>query len=102
MKETQQTISDWANATFGVPTTDASIGWRANGELNELINALRDDDANPKAVEEAADVIIVLMRLFQRRGVQFWDEVEKKMKVNRGRKWTRTGDGHGQHVKEQR
>lgn len=99
--ETQKTITQWADETFGMPVTDHSIAVRAMGEMVELYHKLHVDDAHPGAAEEAADIIIVLMRIFERRGVHFWDEVERKMAINRARKWQLTGDGHGQHVKSE-
>jgi len=98
LAETQESISKWAVDTFGVAGTDLSVAIRANNEMAELLTALAEDDNHPKAPEECADIIIVLMRIFARRGVNFWDVVEEKMGVNRARQWRLDGKGHGYHV----
>lgn len=48
---------------------------------------------------EAADVLIVLYGVAHMRGFDLHAEVEKKMAVNRARKWQARGDGTGYHVK---
>jgi hypothetical protein len=101
MTETQESICAWANETFGRPVNNYSIVDRAHDEMCELLTSLEDNgDACPQAPEEAADVIIVLMRLFERFGTTWQAEVDKKMAINRARRWTLTGNGHGQHVEE--
>jgi NTP pyrophosphatase (non-canonical NTP hydrolase) len=49
---------------------------------------------------EAADVLIVLYSLAGMRGFDLHAEVERKMAINRARKWAPRGDGTGYHVKE--
>lgn len=66
--ETPTSISEWANVTFGVATSNRRIACRANEEMAELLRALSVDDNHPKAAEETADVAIVLVRLFMRLG----------------------------------
>ena len=97
---TQKSISQWANETFGRPVSNWTIARRALQEANELEYKLCENDVSPSAVEEAADVIIVLMRLFERFGADWQVEVDKKMAINRGRQWVLDGRGHGQHIKE--
>lgn len=98
--ETQQTISAWANDTFGPASTNARVAARANEEMAELLRALTADDNHPKALEEAADVVIILYRLFERMGGSLSAEIDRKMSVNRGRAWNVTADGHGYHVRD--
>lgn len=77
MPETQQTISEWAVATFGGAGTNASVTVRALREAAELLQLLvrPDGQADPaKIVEECADVCIVIVRNCERRGIQ-WDAV---------------------------
>lgn len=100
MSETQQSITEWANATFGEPIHNESIATRALDEMHELLDALYDDDKHPKAADEAADVLIVLMRLFDRLGTTWQAEVDRKMAINRARKWNLHGNGHGSHIKD--
>lgn len=97
--ESQTTISEWANATFGAAGSNASVAARANKEMAELMMKLAQDDAHPGAGEEVADVLIVLYRLAWRLGVDLHEEVGKKMTINRAREWKLDGHGHGQHVK---
>lgn len=96
-KETQESISTWAEDTFGSHGSNLGVAIRANEEMAELLACLRDNDNDPKALVEGADIIIVLMRLFSRFGVSFWDVIEDKMKINRGRTWRSTTSGHGYH-----
>lgn len=99
-KETQGSISKWAEETFGPSGTNARVAARANEEMSELLRVLTSDDNDPKAAEEAADVVIVLYRLANRMGVNLNVEIDKKMAVNRARKWNRDNTGHGYHVKD--
>lgn len=100
MKETTESIGKWAEDTFG--DTDghiARIAARANEEMAELLRKATSDDAYwEDLVEESADVCIVLARLFWIYGTDLWEEVEKKMAVNRAREWKKDGTGHGYHV----
>lgn len=69
MRETQQSISDWANTTFGPSGSDLRVWARTNEELAELLRLLTTDGFDwPKAAEEAADTLIVLCRLGVRVG----------------------------------
>lgn len=98
--EDEDTISEWANATFGEPVTNMSIATRANKEMAELLHCLAMSDTDPKAAEESADTVIVLCRLFKRLRVSLQEAVDQKMAVNRSRTWVSDGVGHGQHVKD--
>lgn len=100
MKETQKSISDWANATFGSTGSNLRVAIRANEELSELLQVLVKDDNDPKAIVEVADVIIVLMRLAERSGYNIEDEIDRKMAINRARQWVLDGSGCGHHKKE--
>jgi hypothetical protein len=90
-KETFDSIADWCDETFGhvIPPRIVS---RAQEEMDELAAAAEAGD--PRAIVEAADVVIVLSRF---RGLQA--AVDAKMAVNRAREWTLMGDGTGYHVK---
>lgn len=100
MTETQESISAWANQSFGEPASNARVAARANEEMAELLRALTDSDFSPKAAEEIADVVIVLYRLATRLGVNLQDEIDAKMAINRDRVWAKSGTGHGYHVRE--
>lgn len=96
--ETQATVSEWAVQTFGGVGSNASCAARANQEMAELLTALVNDDAHPKAVEECADVVICLYRLVERLGGDLLAEIDRKMEINRARTWVLVGNGHGRHV----
>jgi len=100
MTETQQTISKWTEETFGAASSNARVAARANEEMAELLRALTSDDEHPKAIEEAADVVIILYRLAHRMGADLHGEIDRKMQVNRKRHWKVDADGHGYHVRD--
>lgn len=99
MRETQRSVSEWAEATFGAAAGNARIAARANEEMAELLRALTADDRHPKAAEEIADVVIVLYRLATRLGVDLVAEIDRKMAINRTREWRLDNTGHGYHVR---
>ncbi len=96
--ETQHTISQWADATFGVAGSNARAAARANEEMAELLKALTADDNHPKAAEEIADIFIVLYRVAERLGVDIHYVIDMKMAKNKARTWALDGTGHGYHV----
>ena len=98
--ETQQSISEWAEETFGPVGSNARVAARANEEMAELLRALTANDVDRKAVSEIADVFIVLYRLATRLGADIQLEIDRKMEINRVRKWNRDGSGHGYHVRD--
>jgi len=95
----QHAVSQWAERTFGPTSSNARVAARANEEMAELLRTLTTDDgATGKAIEEAADVVIILFRLADRMGYDLLGEVRSKMQVNAQRVWQRDGSGHGYHV----
>jgi len=99
-QETQSTISQWAQDTFGPSSSNLRIAIRANEEMAELLKALIVKGLEDKAAEEVADVFIVLYRLATELGRDLHEDINKKMKINRARTWTLDGSGCAQHVKE--
>lgn len=99
LRENQQSICAWTEATFGEASSNARVAARANEEMAELLRALTSDDDHPKAVEEAADVVIILYRLAHRMGCDLHAEIDRKMEINRKREWKVT-NGHGYHVRD--
>ncbi|CAO4164802.1 hypothetical protein [Methylorubrum extorquens] len=85
--ETFETIAKWCEDTFG-PIEPARIVSRAAEEMEER-------KADPTRVEEAADVAICLARYPGLR-----ETIERKMGVNRKRRWRLMGDGTGYHIKD--
>lgn len=100
MTETPKAISEWATATFGPPGSDARVAARANEEMAELLRAVTADATPDKIRDECADVVIILCRLCDRNGGDLWQEVERKMAINRAREWKLDGTGHGYHVRD--
>ena len=98
MRETQYSVWGWANATFGFTPNNFSKAVRANVEMAELLTKLAADNSHPDAIEEAADVVIVLMHLAENMKKDLFMEVDRKMAINRDRRWTLDGNGHGQHI----
>lgn len=98
MAETQVGISQWIENTFGPVISNARIVSRANEEMAEMIRSVTVDDNHPELAEEIADVVIILCHLATRLGVDLPEEINKKMAVNRARKWDRDGSGCGYHV----
>jgi hypothetical protein len=85
--ETFKSIQQWAWDTFGRASVGRTLE-RADEEYIELQLAVEDDEI----FEEAADVIITLLNL---EGVP--EAIDRKMAVNRARKWKVMGDGTGYH-----
>lgn len=62
--ETQQSVTEWAVATFGDDGSDLRCATRANEEMAELLSCLSRPEPDMSAVAaELADVCIVLWRL---------------------------------------
>ena len=61
--------------------------------------ALAPADYSP-VLKEAADVAIVMARLGSMAGGDIDQEVDRKMAVNRARRWEKDGTGHGYHVRD--
>lgn len=107
MKETGHTITEWADATFGpcdLPTAISRVEEEFN-ELDDLLSLVTTHNVeveNPEALadfaEECADVAITLARACAMVGADLFQEVDRKMEVNRRRQWRSNGDGTGQHV----
>ncbi len=100
MKETGQSISEWAFDTFGESGTDLRVAARANEEMAELLRALTAGASRSNIVDECADVAIILVRLAWRNGHDLFEAIDGKMAVNRRREWALDGTGHGYHVRE--
>ena len=100
MKETIESISQWAEETFGPATLEAQFT-RAMDEIEELsyLHYCLEHGETPnweKIVNEAADVCITLDRLIHSIDPE---AIDKKMAINRARKW-KVSNGVGQHVRE--
>lgn len=120
--ETQETINEWAEKTFGeIDARGAFL--RCADEFAELAHALGLDAVatalaqstraqrdiallSLSAVDESrsriecADVLITLYRVMHVLDGQLHLWVDDKMAINRSRKWKMVGPGIGQHVKD--
>ena len=101
--ESQRSINDWADVVFGrardpVQGIEAAVK-RSVAEMQEFLELSQAPALHYKALqEEAADVVITLYRMFALMGKDLGAEVDRKMRVNRGRGWWRNGDGTGRHL----
>lgn len=98
INETSRSISQWADETFGPVKSNYHIAVRANLEMAELLKELALDDSAYDALEEIADIVIVLARIVDREGGSLQGLINEKMVVNRARKWKLDGSGQGYHV----
>lgn len=79
---------------------DAHIG-KIPGGLGSDHNWFAGRKPEPdKIPAEAADVLIVLYGIAGMRGFDLHAEVDRKMAINRARRWKANGDGTGYHIKE--
>jgi hypothetical protein len=97
--ETQQSIAEWAEQTFGPTANLAAIAARANKEMAELLMHATTCAPPEVLLEECADVDIILKRFAKVAGGDLNDAVDRKMAINRERRWIRDGHGHGYHRK---
>lgn len=95
--ETQRTICEWAETTFGPVSHPSVLVDRAIIELEELRDAVTVGDTI-EAGKETADVMILLYRLMETLELDLNAEVTSKMAENRSRKWQPKGDGTGSHI----
>lgn len=86
---------------FGNLGGPALIAARMNQEVAELIEELVNSEEQAKVESELGDVGILLMQVAHSRGIDLMAAIDKKMAVNRRRKWKVGGiQGIGQHVEE--
>ena len=95
MIEDQESVSAWADQTFGPASSNARVAARANEGMAELLRALI-----AKAAEKVANVVIVPCRLMTRMGRNLGEELARKMAINRTRQRNLTADGRGYHVRD--
>lgn len=93
MIETQKSITSWCNNTFG-RADNKIIASRIKKEVDELVQAV-EDNVEANVLMEAADVAILLRRVCGNLGVDLDSAVDRKMAVNRKRKWEVFGNGDG-------
>lgn len=99
MQETPQSVVEWIDATFG-NVSRSRYATRANEEMAELLTAVTDGTTDEKIREECADVVICLMKVCAMHGGDLQSEINKKMAINRARKWKFDASGCGYHELE--
>lgn len=94
--ETVMSVTLWADESFGPATVVAQFR-RAQKEIDELEKLLfQDTPVSPERIAmEAADAVICLYRII---GHLDPNAIERKMAINRKRKWKVDGQGCAQHV----
>lgn len=95
--ETQQSVSLWAEETFGPAPDQRVLVRRAMTEMDELLEAVENGDT-AEIGKETADIAILLYRVLEMNGLSLEEEVTAKMQENRMRRWLRKGDGTGKHI----
>ena len=98
MMHTPASINNWALQTFGPDKSLAIVAARANLEMAELVDAIAMGKSKEDIAEEASDVLIILYRLFNMCNTNVYDAVDRKMEINRKRKWKKA-NGIGHHTK---
>lgn len=98
--ETQESIKKWAVETFGEIKSNDVILKRFMDEVEELHSVLSFVSMKEVLGDELADCLIIMYQIASQFGIDLLHEVDKKMHINRNRKWNIKGDGTGQHVTE--
>lgn len=94
MNETQKTICEWASSVFGYSVDLPRWYARLMEEIGELGEAILDEDPEQIA-KEAADSVIMLIRIIGATGYDLPALINKKMAVNRAAEWNlKNGVGH--------
>lgn len=95
--ETQASISEWCEATFGPVSSNFRVAIRANEEMAELLKAVAKDD-HEKAAEEAADVAIILCRLATKLGCDLCLDAGSGREEARPTLYATLGNSHMSHL----
>lgn len=100
MGENSASVVGWVAEAFGATDNEFRRVARGNEEMAELITKIASEAPTQEIVEEAADVAILLHLICGRRGCDLSAEVDRKMAINRKRKWAVDETGCGYHIKE--
>jgi NTP pyrophosphatase (non-canonical NTP hydrolase) len=92
--ESQESINRWQLAHFPTATERGVVG-HLTEEFREFLSA----DGDMAAVEEAADIVILLYCWAMLKGINLHEAIDKKMVKNRQRQWNIQPDGTGRHVR---
>jgi NTP pyrophosphatase (non-canonical NTP hydrolase) len=92
VRELQAEIAQWADE-LNPDRTALSLIAKMLEEVGELIASDRQDDPL-----ELADVLILALDLAHIKGIDVADAVQRKMRVNRTRRWRIADNGAMSHV----
>jgi NTP pyrophosphatase (non-canonical NTP hydrolase) len=92
VRELQAEIAQWADE-LNPDRTALSLIAKMLEEVGELIASDRQDDPL-----ELADVLILALDLAHIKGIDVADAVQRKMRVNRTRRWQIADNGSMRHV----
>lgn len=82
--ETPDTITKWADETFGPAKSITRLMLRGLGEHQELLQALEEDDRSKGAIVEAADTTICYSRVGKWLGIDLQDAGREVARRNYG------------------
>lgn len=118
MAETQESVGEWRQATFGradphsprmalrllEEAVELAVAAGADGfDVEELVEKALERAARKKRgvvaiAKEIGDVGVTLYAAAEVYGCDAAAQIDAVMRVNRARTWRSTGDGCGQHV----
>ena len=94
LRGAQALVTDWANEVFPDRTIKGTLAKLTSEELPELIVSGMKDEL------EYADALILVLDLAGQAGIDIEMALQRKMNINRGRKWRRDPDtGFYSHIK---
>lgn len=94
-------IQTWAKETFGRPKADGiGVFLKVRDEIDELEEELALPIDTDKVGIEIADIIITLCHLSSTWDLDIEALLNRKMEINRSRKWAVNELGSGQHIEE--
>lgn len=101
LQSLQDEIGGWGDATFPKSTPETVLAhFREEvAELLEVAPMMPDHPSHDEA-EEAADVFLLLLHFAHKKGFSLFDVTERKMAINRARRWNTEPEpaGHFKHA----
>jgi len=94
IQKLQDAVGEWADATFGP-------GEHNDRQVDHLIEELGEIKSDPSDELEFADGLILYIDLMRRNGHSITDIIEaaeRKLNINKARKWERHENGLIKHV----
>lgn len=85
-------IFQWQQETFSDGTMEGRIA-HFREEVEEWLQ-------DPNNGEEAADVFMLFVAIFKNCDVDLFTELERKLGINKQRKWSKASGGYSKHKEE--